>query len=326
MPTHALHFSFGIGALMAPQLARPFLPPSGMCGESSDLHNGTILYNSSAQMVWNKTSMCVMGEDTIEHPYLMIAIATCAVGLVFFGLQVSKSQHYTKDMADTKRPTKSLLAGKPVKEKLQILLLIFLLCIFWGLPIGAERAYGKFLYAFSLESDLRFSVDAGTSLVLLFWASFTAGRGLATLFSKWLAPWQLLLIELGISTVSMLTLSVVGHQHHIVLWICSATFGASLSPIFPGCITWANNHITMTPMMTALAFISASVGAMAFSWMAGYLFEYHGPMTLMYLLLGYALTAFIFYFGIALSLRRMANTSIQEDEPLPLQEKTPHIT
>ena len=46
--------------------------------------------------------------------------------------------------------------------------------------------------------------------------------------------------------------------------------------------------------MVLVCFLSF-LGAILFSWLSGYLFEYHGPPSLMYLILGYSVVATLFF-------------------------------
>ena len=135
----------------------------------------------------------------------------------------------------------------------------------------------------------------GTTVETLFWATFTAGRGVAIIISKFTPPLLMLLVDLTLNVVATAILSIFGTKYVLALWIGNCLFGSVLSPLFPASMAWANFYIKMSAMMTALAFIASAAGAFVFSWLCGYLFEYEGPDSLMYLLLGYAITATVVF-------------------------------
>ena len=160
---------------------------------------------------------------------------------------------------------------------------------------GAERAYGKFIFAYCVEGPLKLSNKDGTIVETLFWATFTAGRGASIIISKFCPPLLMLVVDLGLNVLSGAMLASLANSSETVLWIFNCMFGSVLSPLFPASLAWANFYIKMTAMMTALAFIASAAGAFVFSWLSGYLFEYTGPQSIMYIILGYAVTASIVF-------------------------------
>ena len=156
---------------------------------------------------------------------------------------------------------------------------------------GAERAYGKFIFAYSVEGPPHMSNQDGTVIETLFWALFTAGRGVSVIISKFCPPLIMLIVDLILNVAATAIMTILADKHSAALWFSNCLFGAVLSPLFPSCLAWANFYIKMSAKITALAFTAAAVGSFGFSWLSGYLFEYKGPSSLMYLMLGYAVTA-----------------------------------
>ena len=154
--------------------------------------------------------------------------------------------------------------------------------------VGAERAYGKFIFAYSTEGPPKMSIKDGTILETLFWATFTAGRGVAIIISKFCPPLLMLVVDLVLNVLAGAMLASLAGSSKTVLWISNCVFGSVLSPLFPASLAWAHFYVKMTAMMTALAFIASAAGAFIFSWLSGYLFEYSGKQSLMYIILGYA--------------------------------------
>lgn len=295
VPTHALHFSFGIGALIAPQVARPFLPQLHDSRSDMDhVANTTVipeLLNST------QTGQGDQYKDRIEIVYGILGGITLLFSLVFLLFQLKRKGLTNEVEKNISMKTSCIKFLSNIKEEFRfsLIFLFALLMLAFALPVGAERAYGKFLFSFSVESSLKMAPKTATSLESVFWASFTAGRGIATLVSKWTPPHILLACEIVIKIISAFLLAFLADTYPEILWVMSGFLGATISPIFPACIVWVNLHIKMTAWMNAFAFISTAMGAFAFSWIAGYLFEYKGPMYLMYLMLCYSLVTAVVY-------------------------------
>jgi FHS family Na+ dependent glucose MFS transporter 1 len=186
-----------------------------------------------------------------------------------------------------------------------ILIIVFLF-FFWGMPIGAERAYGKFIlrysnhtshafsysgkfiFVYAVKGPLHMAKSTGTILETVFWVTFTGGRFGAIILSKFISPTKMLMGDFVITIIATsLLVSLQGNAY--ILWICTGVFASMISPVFPASIAWANLYIDMTPMATSIAFISSATCDLAYSWISGTLMEYKGPPSLMYFMLTYAL-------------------------------------
>ena len=304
MPTHILHGCFGIGALITPQLVKPFLsdtegPTDPRC-QTSPGHNVTVNMGRDR----NYTN-CEKPVEQIEYPYIIAGALTvlgALVLLVIHCLTIWKKYEApltkTPDGAMSKGTLHWIRQNKCVASTLLILFFIL-----WALPTGMERAYGKFIFAYAMESDLKFSLKGASYLVMVFWVTFICGRLLSSLMSHWLSPLRLLLLELSLGIISSAVLVASANTQPILLWVCTAIFAAALSPVCPGAFCWANVHIPMTPILTSFGFISGAAGAISFSYIQGYLFEHTSPDSLMYLSLAYAGFSFILCIIIYLIMR-----------------------
>ncbi|CAH1789588.1 unnamed protein product [Owenia fusiformis] len=163
--------------------------------------------------------------------------------------------------------------------------------------VGGERTLSKFLFAFATDGPLKFTKDNATILNTVFWASFTAGRGLAMLAAKFVGPRILLIVELIMNLIVAIVLLTLGYRFAIVMWIFTALQGACLAPLFPSGIAWLNIYLKVTGMALAVFYIGASFGGMAFQWVTGYLFQNYGPMSWLYIILVYAIAVNIIFWA-----------------------------
>ena len=298
-----MHCCFGIGALLAPQIARPFLPdpedPS-----CKDRGNGTTVAPTNSSSADDGCGD--QGEEHIEYAYIIVGVLTILGAIILYIVHCvvvrNTKEDTSADDADNKDKEQSTMAIIR-QNKVVAILLLGLFALLWAFPVGEERAIGKFIFAFATESELQFAPKKASDLVMVFWATFTSGRALAAVLSRWLAPLQLLSIELSLGILSSAVLAFCGHNQPIPFWIFTAVFAATLSPIFPAAMTWTNLHIPMTAVLTSFAFIATAAGAVSFSYLSGSLFQRTGPRSLMHLSLAYAIISSVLVIVIFLILR-----------------------
>ena len=344
-PLHALHFGFGIGALMAPILAGPFIsdvsPLVGNATDATDSSHTTISYvirpadNGSVTQYHNGIEEGDQGySENIYIPYTISSILTFFTAISFLGLyiyekymdskqRISDLKRYTGDLKIFNQELKKLkedaseyntVPNEPdssheeealkndCAKALQIIhpgsctdgdtifgIKIFILIFLFYLNIvGGERAYGKYIYTYAIESKSRFTREQATLLNSLFWLCFTAGRGVAIILSRIFKPTLLLSIELFTNITSGVILCIYGYEVKIVLFVCTVLLGFTLSPIFPGGLAWANLYVKLTGMAMAIVFTGGACGGMIYQWITGWLFDIYGSESLSFVMVGYA--------------------------------------
>ncbi|CAH1781905.1 unnamed protein product [Owenia fusiformis] len=317
-PVHSLHFAFGIGATIVPQIVRPFLSSTP---ESID-YNTTVTVNSTmviptwnSTMViptWNSTMVIPTGNFTvndarIEVPYSIVGIVTIIFSFIFMGYYfVSRKRSNTEYDLDHEGQDEKSTTLREIDEKsttlremfstekctqghkafgIQMLFLIFL---FSGIAIGGERVYGKFVFSYATDTKMATKSEA-TVIETIFWSSFMVGRGLAIIVAKFCPPKLMLLIEIIANVVVGVVLNIWGNTNITILWVFTGAFGIVNAPVFPSGIAWVNLYLEQTGLVTAMTFVGQSVGGMVFQWLTGYLFEYYGPLSFLYTILGYTI-------------------------------------
>ena len=281
---HVLHFGFGLGALLAPQIARPFLAP-----ESEDEN-----YTSCADSV-NGTSSTA-SESRIEIPYAIIGIFVfCFAWVILFFYVRGTPKGYPVRVPNTE--LKVLLSASScspgyISYGIGLLTLLFLYFI---QAVGGERAYGKFLFSFAVEADVAFTKDEASYLQTAFWASFTLGRLLGGPVAKFMPLNWLIIGDITGALITAVVLSIWGATHTIVLWVFSCFMGIFISLVFPNGMSWSNLQLQMNSMAVMLLLFGGSVGGFFYQAVTGSLFENVGPETMMYVMVGYAVALAIVY-------------------------------
>lgn len=277
----ALHFSFAMGAFVAPILAKMALGSSASESQfyldgtydSRSVVNSTDLLMPNLQLNWN-----------FVLAYSVIGTYILLVGLLFFALYLRTShiQGRTKVSAQKYWTTK-------YHHALIILLSLFFLCY-----VGAEVTYGSYIFTYA-NTYIGMKESEAAGLNSLFWGAFAACRGLAICFATCSYPGTMILWSLIGSTVSSLFLALF-HSHPISLWLGSAVYGASMATVFPSGISWIEQYTTIEGKSASLFVMGAALGEMCVPAAVGYLQGLFPALpVLMYAALGAAvMTAVLF--------------------------------
>ena len=154
-------------------------------------------------------------------------------------------------------------------------LLIVLVAAFLFLYVGAEVAYGGWVYTYAITLNLA-TEKAAAYLTSFFWGALTIGRLLSIPIAAKLHPKTLLGGALAGCLTSM-TILLVGQSSAAALWVGTIGLGLSMSVIFPTTISLAEHTISLSGQMTSYFFVGASLGSMSIPWLIGQLFESVGP-------------------------------------------------
>ncbi len=317
-PVHALHFGFGIGAVLAPQLARPFIAERNVGSKTADnvTVNGNVFNTtppvettslpfSNSSQHWTEERPPGLDSD-IHIPYMISAAYSFVFFVIFLLFYLKGAQRrkaYESEKPKTRKEKKqnflqAISPGSCTGGNASYGCMFFcLLFLYYGNIVGGERAIGRFIFSYAIDSEQSFSVSDAALLNSVFWIGFTSGRGLSSILAYCCSPFVLVMVEIIINIICGLALTIWGLTVPGVLWAFTGILGLFLSPIFPGGLAWSNLYVEMKGLAITVVYIGASIGAIIYQWLTGYLFDYEGPATLMYVMLGYALLmALIFIF------------------------------
>ncbi|XP_044145379.1 sodium-dependent glucose transporter 1 [Bufo gargarizans] len=273
----ALHFSFALGAVLAPILAKliPEILPLDKNHLTERLRDNTTSKEMPDLPLGLKKSML---------SYIVIATYIFLVSLFLFILYIKtqSNQSVTKSTEEKARTARYHNA------------LIFLLFLFFFFYVGAEVAYGSYIFTYAITTAAM-DHDKAAGLNSIFWGVFAAVRGLAICFATCLYPGTMLLLSvIGCAVASLFLL--LFHTNPIVLWAGSALYGASMATTFPSGFSWAQQYTTIGGKAASLFVIGAALGEMAIPASVGYLqgsFPAH-PVLMYTILASSVLTAILF--------------------------------
>ena len=266
-PYNLLHSGFGLGAAIGPLISRPFL--------ASDSDASGLNYTND--VISNGTTNASLASR-IEYPYLFVGILCLLVAMVFVGFYVARSGAPTIFIPTQEETVSKILspgrcAGGSNSFGCQMLALIF---IYYMVVVGGERTYGKFLFSFSIHSELKFSRVQATWLNSAYWISYTAARLATAAAARWL-PIHLLIFGQVFGTLGAAIGLDVFRRNAVAFWLFSSALGFFRSPLFPSGLGWANRYMEVTSMTITCVNVGSSIGGMTMQWLTGFLFEYYGP-------------------------------------------------
>lgn len=283
----ALHFSFAVGAFVAPILAKMALGGS----ESKDLlpvaekTNQSVLRSVPAASAASATSALKhhLGADFLWS-YVVIGTYLLLVSFFFFILYSKGSSARDKSKASLQKCTFA-----KYHYALIILLFVFFFCY-----VGAEVTYGSYIFTYAkVFADMKENEAAALNSV--FWGAFAACRGVAIFCAACLYPGTMILLSIIGSAASSSCLAFLA-RYPASLWVGTAVYGASMATIFPSGISWIEQYTVVQGKSASLFVIGAALGEMCIPAVVGYLQGrfHHVPVVMYTALVTSAMTVMLF--------------------------------
>ncbi|XP_067097393.1 sodium-dependent glucose transporter 1 [Osmerus mordax] len=262
----ALHFSFAVGAFASPIIAKlifgtDLVPHKNVSAVAMVTSPPVTDLVSEASLSTALLSVIQSWTVTLRSmwAYVVIGSFLFLVSLLFFFI-------YT--CCSPSRDTLQTQAAKPQVSKSHNALIIMLFWFFFWY-VGAEVAYGSFIFTFAKDyAHMEQSQAAG--LNSLFWGMFATGRGLAIFFATCMHPGTMILLSLLGCMLSSLLLTFFNNVQ-LVLWICTGLYGFSMSTTFPSGISWVEQYTTVTGRSAAVFVVGAALGEMVLPALLGFL-------------------------------------------------------
>ncbi|XP_026173817.1 sodium-dependent glucose transporter 1 [Mastacembelus armatus] len=286
----ALHFSFAAGAFASPIIAKLLFGNDGNSSLGALPNNITPLptteHVTKAPDLHAVFRYFYSRSTTLKSmwAYIVIGFFIFLVSFLFFIF-------YFRGIMSNDKPRTS--SGKPLVARYHTALVVLLFFFFFAY-VGAEVAYGSFIFTFAKDyAHMHQSQAAG--LNSLFWATFAACRGLAIFFAACVYPATMILLSLVGSTVFSLLLCLFSREK-VALWVCTSFYGASMATTFPSGISWVEQYTTVTGHTAAVFVVGAALGEMVLPAVVGFLLgKFPDHPLLMYLsLITSTFTAILF--------------------------------
>ncbi|KAM3861615.1 sodium-dependent glucose transporter 1 [Diretmus argenteus] len=261
----ALHFSFAAGAFVSPIIAKLLFGPD-LNSSMEAILTATTPPATTEQVTKDASAHTMIRyihsrSSTLKSmwAYVVIGSFILLISLLFFIL-------YSCSRPSRGRARTS--SGKPLVAKHHTAL-ITLLFFFFFAYVGAEVAYGSFIFTYA-KDYVHMDQSQAAGLNSLFWGTFAACRGLAIFFAACMYPGTMILLSLVGSTLSSLLLCLFSRER-VALWLCTGLYGASMATTFPSGISWVEQYTTVTGHSASTFVVGAALGEMVLPAVLGFL-------------------------------------------------------
>jgi FHS family Na+ dependent glucose MFS transporter 1 len=162
--------------------------------------------------------------------------------------------------------------------------------------VGAEIAFGNWVYTYAVELKLALAVQAAY-LTSGFWLAFTVGRLLSVPLATRFAPRQIITVAL-LGCVFFMGLVFVFADSVAVLWLAALGVGFCMAPVYPSGFTLAVQGLRLTARASSVILLGDSFGGMILPWLVGQVLEAAGPRAMVYLVCGSLLCDLLAFVGL----------------------------
>ncbi|XP_064468128.1 sodium-dependent glucose transporter 1B-like isoform X3 [Ornithodoros turicata] len=301
---HIYHFCFGVGSLLAPLLAQPFLSVDAHDSDPNATSNHSLFSTSPTvdDFPVSSRSSATTPESRIHYAFLIVTIYLAAV-VVFLAVLyiVDKSKNYDTVVRQTK-DTEAVQSSAASDVRFSRIL-IGLAGVYIAAYVTMECAYGHMLTTFGVKSDLHMPKSTAVYLTEFFFATFTAAGVLAALVAMKVSPFGLLLASKVTLLFAFCVLSVWGAKSSVVLWVGTALSGLGQAVIYGGVVSFCADYMEVTSNMMSVIVFTDGFGAMLAPVLVGPFIE-RFPMVLMYLCLALAIAMSIIFIVLHLLTRK----------------------
>lgn len=297
------HLAFGVGCLVAPLIAEPFLSTGGL------LLNQTAA-NVSEHLTSNDTGYSPLEIGTDESRVYYAFGITSAFHLA---LVVAMVALYLIDNADVKPAQEDATLGKQSAEDVRFSrTLVALLSAYVCVNVALECTSSQMLTAFAVKSDLHFTKSAAARVAAVYFFCFAASRLAAALVTVKMSPFQMLVLSHVIIVVTAAVFVVWGSSSGAVLWACSALTGIGQGPVYAAVVAWTVAYITMSNKMMSIVIITAGIGALSPPLLVGQFLD-HSPNLFLYVCFVAVLLCVVFLVAMYFYVRKRPLLNAEKD-------------
>ncbi|CAG0883058.1 unnamed protein product [Darwinula stevensoni] len=238
----ALHFCFGLGGVIIPEISKEFLSKEGE--EEPGIIARGLFGTYTANQPYSR----------VYVPYLIVCgvMILVALSFLYFHMQDFKLAHINRGDA------KSGMQISPLTQKS----MITLMCIIIFLYVGIELTYGQVIFFFAVYAPVSFTKKEAAHLTSAYWGFYTGARFLAVPLSAFMNPSILIFGDFVLAIIGGTVVLVAGEWNRTALWVGTALMGLGTGPMFPSSILWFEKYITVTSALASLFLVFSAIGEM----------------------------------------------------------------
>jgi fucose permease len=278
---NGLHFSFGVGAFVAPLVVAGFVGSGSGAG--------------AAELCAAYSGIGYRGA------YSVVAAFAALASLWVLGMPGSPDPREHVARASEKRAASAAVHYAPI-----VIAAVYLFAY-----VGGEISFGSWIAYYATE--LRIADTRGAALLTsAFWFSFTVGRLISIPVAVRFTPRQVIPVAL-VPCLIVSGLLMVLPLSSALLWVAAIALGFCLAPLWPSGFTMAGQVVSLTAFTSGLVLLGDSFGGMVLPSLSGRImdvFEAGGPRwlsaSLPLLVFTSLVVCLVTYLGLAAAGRRSA--------------------
>ncbi|TNN06702.1 Sodium-dependent glucose transporter 1 [Schistosoma japonicum] len=298
-PFSLMHSGYGMGAAIAPLLAKPFtISFNSSINNHSIVSNGT---NSTELVLVNAVIPYSIIAGIILFNVLYFLFIVCidhSTSLRYNGItSVKSNDKITSSLNEIKK--KKLLKlffskfitllhnnnNNNIKcsniNKSFILIVCCTFITFFSI-VGNERVFGKFMFTYALYGPIQLSSTDSYLINLIYWLCFCFAR-IFIFFISLILSSSIILLLLSIGTLcSSIGLCLLPYKK-LWFYLCTILFSLFKSPLFPVTLACINHSYEITGFLVIIINFGSSFGATLLQFTVGQLIHYYGQIVFPYL-------------------------------------------
>jgi len=286
---YAMHFCFGLGALLAPILSKPFLIDD-LTGEVLDVNGNEIFHGEES--ISQETS----NFWTIQtlYPLVGITMLLSIPAYIYHFVQVLKvEKKEAREYVKVKNENNDEENVSGCKKYV----LIALMAVYYFTFAGLESSFRNFTSAFAVSCSLNLTRHQAADVLAIFYSTFAVFRAIIIPLSAFASPAVVLWSSISMIGVATFLLSIFAESSLFWLQLGVALVGAGIAPLFASGMLWVKNVIPVTNKVGAVFTMGCSIGTQVYCMVIGSYIESQA-MVFMYLMTG-TLLSFALCFGLA---------------------------
>lgn len=171
---------------------------------------------------------------------------------------------------------------------------VLLMAVLFFLHVGAELAFGGWIFSYARLSDVGTEVTASI-LNSVFWGGLVVGRVIAIPLSLRVSPTTLIWLDLTAAGTALAVVAWPGSASPAI-WAGTAMFGISIASLFASCMNFAQRRVPISSRVTSAFVVGAGLGSMSIPWLTGAFLDRIGPRGL-HFVVGGAIVGALFVFA-----------------------------
>lgn len=195
----------------------------------------------------------------IEWPFIIIAIFYLLSLGIFICIYIKQP---------TNKPHSSIKAHNDIEKKKEMhlkekLYFLFSILMFFFSLVGLEIPFGSLITTFAVKSDLHLDKSTSAFIASGYWGTYTFFRLLTLVLTRFLSSQKLIIMHLFLIGAANLIMVLFSNSFAWAIWAGSLIMGAGTSALFPAALTFCNEVIDVTPMITSMILIFSALGELA---------------------------------------------------------------